>query len=94
MRNPRRVAAWALTVGMVGSTAAAVSAQEAGVDTITVALDGSGDFKSIAAAIDAANAGDSILIATWRIHREPLHRQAADALRRRSSRCGRHRPRG
>ena len=63
MRNPRRVAAWALTVGMVGSTAAAVSAQEAGVDTITVALDGSGDFNSIAAAIDAANAGDSILIA-------------------------------
>ena len=60
MRSPRTASVAGMIVGLLAITASGVVAQEGA--TITVAQDGSGDHDTISAAVDAANAGDTVLI--------------------------------
>ena len=62
MRSPRTASVAGMVAGLLAITASGVVAQEG--TTITVAQDGSGDHDTISAAIEAATAGDTILIAT------------------------------
>lgn len=64
MRSARPIVAWALAIGLMGSTGASIYAQ--GGDTITVALDGSGDHVSIHEAVAAADDFDTVLLGPGR----------------------------
>jgi parallel beta-helix repeat protein len=61
MRSSRLMIASALVIGMLGAMAAGASAQSGA--PLTVAQDGSADYDTITAAIEAAVDGDMILIA-------------------------------
>ena len=61
MRSPRTASVAGMIVGLLAITASGVVAQEGA--TITVAQDGSGDHDTISAAVEAATAGDTVLIA-------------------------------
>ena len=64
MLSPRTISACALAIGLLGASAMGAAAQGVGsdADTITVALDGSGDHASIPEAIAAADAGSIVLV--------------------------------